>query len=277
MNDEPDTARDLIGTYLAEQCTVIIDSEAQLRAGENVVHTTRVAVRRLRSTIRVFAELFDSDEAADLEYELVWWATLLGEVRDLDILAARQTALLAALPPELMLGPVAQRSRPRWLPSASSRGCHHGCAGLRALPQADRAGPSLAKRPAVHRRRRFPIPGGDQPPSRRQRRRRASGSVRQSMCGRPESHPTSCSIARARRETVSVRSGGGGAVWGTKAEKIVAQRKDLQDMLGPPGSCQDGSCASSSLGAFGLNGFNYGLLYARVARRHPVDGSEPGL
>ena len=107
MNDKPGTARDLIGTYLAEQCTVIIDSEAQLRAGEDVVHTTRVAVRRLRSTIRVFAELFDSDEAADLESELVWWATLLGEVRDLDILAARQTALLAELPPELMLGPVA--------------------------------------------------------------------------------------------------------------------------------------------------------------------------
>ena len=103
MNDKPGTARDLIGTYLAEQCTVIIDSEAQLRAGEDVVHTTRVAVRRLRSTIRVFAELFDSDEAADLESELVWWATLLGEVRDLDILAARQTALLAELPPELML------------------------------------------------------------------------------------------------------------------------------------------------------------------------------
>ena len=57
--ERPQTLADLIGAYLAEQCTVIIDAEAQLRAGENVIHVTRVAVRRLRSTIRVFDELFD--------------------------------------------------------------------------------------------------------------------------------------------------------------------------------------------------------------------------
>ena len=49
---------------------MIIDSEAQLRAGENVVHTTRVAVRRLRSTLRVYAELFDVAQAGRLEEEL---------------------------------------------------------------------------------------------------------------------------------------------------------------------------------------------------------------
>ena len=58
---------------------MIIDSEAELRAGENVVHTTRVAARRLRSTIRVFPDLFDASEAVHLEEELVWWAGLLGE------------------------------------------------------------------------------------------------------------------------------------------------------------------------------------------------------
>ena len=107
MNNEPGTVRDLLGEYVAEQCTVTIDSEAELRAGENVVHQARVALRRLRSTIRVFADLFDASEAAHLEEELVWWAGLLGEVRDLDILAQRQAALLAELPAELILGPVA--------------------------------------------------------------------------------------------------------------------------------------------------------------------------
>ena len=107
MNEKPGSVRDLIGDYIAEQCTVILDSEAELRAGENVVHTTRVAVRRLRSTIRVFADLFDASEAEHLEEELVWWAGLLGQVRDLDILAHRQAALLAELPAELILGPVA--------------------------------------------------------------------------------------------------------------------------------------------------------------------------
>ena len=107
MNNKPGTVRDLLGDYVAEQCTVIMDSEGELRAGENVVHPARVAVRRLRSTIRVFADLFDASEAAHLEEELVWWAGLLGEVRDMDILAQRQTALLAELPAELILGPIA--------------------------------------------------------------------------------------------------------------------------------------------------------------------------
>ncbi|HEV2930197.1 MAG TPA: CHAD domain-containing protein, partial [Propionibacteriaceae bacterium] len=60
MTDRPQSLADLIGGYLADQCTVIIDAEPQLRAGENVVHVTRVAVRRLRSTIRVFDDLFDA-------------------------------------------------------------------------------------------------------------------------------------------------------------------------------------------------------------------------
>jgi CHAD domain-containing protein len=107
MPFQPATARDVVGDYLSEQCTVIIDSENQLRAGENVIHPTRVAVRRLRSTIRVFSELFDPSEAAHLEEELVWWAGLLGSVRDIDILAQRQAALLDELPAELTLGPVA--------------------------------------------------------------------------------------------------------------------------------------------------------------------------
>ena len=96
----PKTLNDLIGAYIAEQCTVIIDAEDRLRVGENVVHTTRVAVRRLRSTIRVFADLFDVPQAGALEDELVWWAGLLGEVRDLDILTARLLDLLDDLPPE---------------------------------------------------------------------------------------------------------------------------------------------------------------------------------
>ncbi len=156
MSDKPATVRDLIGAYLAEQCTVLIDSEAQLRAGEDVVHTTRVAVRRLRSTIRVFADLFDPAEADDLESELIWWATLLGEVRDLDILAERQAALLAALPPELMLGPVSSTIQTE-LATRRKRATDDltRCVELRALPQADRPDPPLAKRSALHRSRRF--------------------------------------------------------------------------------------------------------------------------
>ena len=80
---------------------MIVQVEADLRAGENVVHTTRVAVRRLRSTIRVFADLFDEAQAQQLDGELVWWAGMLGAVRDQDILAVRLADRLAKLPPEI--------------------------------------------------------------------------------------------------------------------------------------------------------------------------------
>jgi CHAD domain-containing protein len=107
MNEKPETLRDLVATYLAEQCRVLIDAEPQLHAGEPVVHTTRVAVRRLRSTLRTCAELFDHGRSEALERELVWWAGLLGAVRDLDILAERMSVHLSNLPVELVLGPVA--------------------------------------------------------------------------------------------------------------------------------------------------------------------------
>src|SRR4051794_29099594 len=106
MTDRPETLADLIGDYLREQCTAIIDAEPKLRAGENVVHVTRVAVRRLRSTIRVFHDLFDETKAQAFEEELVWWASLLGAVRDLDILQASLSERISGLPPELVLGPV---------------------------------------------------------------------------------------------------------------------------------------------------------------------------
>ena len=113
MNDKPESVRDLITRYISEQCTVIIDSETQLRAGENVVHTTRVAVRRLRSTIRVFADLFDPPRPSIWRRSSCGGQTCSEAVRDLDILAERQAALLAEMPAELILGPVALDHRHR--------------------------------------------------------------------------------------------------------------------------------------------------------------------
>jgi CHAD domain-containing protein len=57
-------------------------------------------------------------------------------------------------------------------------------------------------------------------------------------------------------------------VWGSKADKIISQRKDLQDLLG---SHQDSIVSAvflRELGArrgmrSGQNGFTYGVLYAR--------------
>jgi CHAD domain-containing protein len=270
MNDKPGTARDLIGTYLAEQCTVIIDSEAQLRAGEDVVHTTRVAVRRLRSTIRVFADLFDSDEAADLESELVWWAILLGEVRDLDILAARQTALLAELPPELLLGPVAatiqaevaaqRKQAADAITDALNSERYRKLIGLIHHWRSDPPFTAAAD---------FPSPEVINPAIKKAKKKagkRLGAAVDVRQAGEPSDELFHSARKASKRYRYAVEAAA--PVWGTKADKIVAQRKDLQDLLG---NYQDGIVSAAflrELGArlgirSGQNGFSYGILYAR--------------
>src|SRR5262249_34155458 len=77
----------------------------------SAVHRTRVAVRRLRSTLRVFGPLLalTPAEVADADEELRWFAGLLGVVRDLQLERARFAAALERLPSEEVLGPVAAR------------------------------------------------------------------------------------------------------------------------------------------------------------------------
>jgi CHAD domain-containing protein len=269
MNDKPGTVRDLIGAYLAEQCTVIIDSEAQLRAGEGVVHTTRVAVRRLRSTLRVFAELFDADEVADLESELVWWATLLGEVRDLDILAGRQAALLAELPPELILGPVASTIQTEL---AAQR--KHAVDVMTDALNSDRYRKLTG---VIHHWRTDPpfTSAADAPPevinaAIKKAKKKAAKRLRAAVDVRQAGEPSDELFHGARKASKRYRYAVEAAapVWGTKADKIVAQRKELQDLLG---NHQDGIVSAAFLRELGTrlgirsgqNGFSYGILYAR--------------
>ena len=92
-----------------------------LRLGLDPVHTTRVATRRLRSTLRVFGELFDSAAAERLDGELAWYAQLLGQVRDPQVQRARFAAAVGSLPPDLVLGPVVAHIEERLL----SEQLHH--------------------------------------------------------------------------------------------------------------------------------------------------------
>jgi inorganic triphosphatase YgiF len=96
----------LVVDYLAEQCEVIACNDVALRAGEQVVHKTRVAVRRLRSTLRIFGDVLKPEQSSALDAELRWYASLLGAVRDCDILAARLKEQIAQLPAQYTLGPV---------------------------------------------------------------------------------------------------------------------------------------------------------------------------
>jgi CHAD domain-containing protein len=263
------TAREVIGDYLAEQCTVIIDSEAELRAGEDVIHKVRVAVRRLRSTIRVFADLFDAEQAARLEEELVWWAGLLGKVRDMDILTRRQQALLAELSPELILGPVEstiqeelavqrKQAMDEVLEALSSQRyrkfiglAHHWRSDPPFTAAAEASADSIDA--AI-----------------KKARKKADKRLTKAVAARGADEPSEELFHGARKASKRHRYAVEAAVpvWGSKADKIISQRKDLQDLLG---NYQDSIVSAAflrDLGArrgirSGQNGFSYGVLYAR--------------
>jgi CHAD domain-containing protein len=77
-----DVARARIEQQLAALCA----HEAGVRTGDDPehVHQMRVATRRLRAALRLFASVLPP--AADsLQHELAWIASALGEVRDLDV------------------------------------------------------------------------------------------------------------------------------------------------------------------------------------------------
>jgi CHAD domain-containing protein len=77
------------------------------RDADDSVHRTRVASRRMRSTLRTFVYCFDADQASTFEDELRWYAGVLGAVRDTEVLRARLLAAIADLPDDLVVGPVA--------------------------------------------------------------------------------------------------------------------------------------------------------------------------
>jgi len=97
--------------YVNAQIDEIMLGDIELRRGRDPIHDTRVAIRRLRSTLRVFGKMLDRSATDHFDEELRWFAGLLGEVRDCQVQQRRFTEALDELPEELILGPVRARVR----------------------------------------------------------------------------------------------------------------------------------------------------------------------
>jgi CHAD domain-containing protein len=107
------TAGDVVLAYVAEQADVIHATDPRVRRGTGEgVHDMRVACRRMRSTLQSCRVVLDRSRTDDLVAELRWFAGELGGARDLQVQEERIGDAVAALPPELALGPVeAQTTR----------------------------------------------------------------------------------------------------------------------------------------------------------------------
>jgi inorganic triphosphatase YgiF len=100
----------LVG-YLNAQIDRVVAGDIGLRRGQDPIHHTRGAIRRLRSTLRVFGKLLDQSEIRNMDGELRWFAGLLGEVRDCEVQQARFIEALDGIADNLILGPVKSRIR----------------------------------------------------------------------------------------------------------------------------------------------------------------------
>src|SRR4051794_3702143 len=94
------TPFDKLRARLADQLREILANDPGVRLGgdDENVHAMRVATRRARALLHVGRRLYTSD-VEHLALELKWLASVLGEVRDLDVLLAHLDAQAARLEP----------------------------------------------------------------------------------------------------------------------------------------------------------------------------------
>ncbi|MCW2528925.1 MAG: hypothetical protein JWM76_3785 [Pseudonocardiales bacterium] len=263
--EDLDSARGVVTAYLAAQFDALSAGDVSLRRGLDAIHPTRVATRRLRSTLRIFGAMFDSAAAQSLDAELAWYAGLLGAVRDPQVQRPRFAEAVNALPAELVLGPVASNIDQHLL-SAQLRGREElmqaldsgrYLALLRSVDQWVASAPFTAwadgsaknVRPFVKKAARKAV-----------KRLEAALAV-------PENdellHKARKSAKRARYATELATP-----VLGAKAERSIEHYKAMQDTLGEH---QDSVVAAELLRRLGAqagsrggeNGFTYGILFAR--------------
>jgi CHAD domain-containing protein len=100
----------LLLDYLNTQADAIVAGHFAIhRDADDSVHKTRVACRRIRSTLRTFGDFFDAEQASAFDAELRWYAEVLGNVRDAEVLRARFKTAVADLPADVAVGDVGQR------------------------------------------------------------------------------------------------------------------------------------------------------------------------
>jgi CHAD domain-containing protein len=266
------TLADLVALYLQAQYSAIIDGDLWLRSGQDAVHATRVATRRYRSVLRVFGGLLDPERAAALDTELAWYASLLGAVRDSDVLRAHLDRLVASLPRQVVLGPVTTRIDEKLLSErlTAERKLLRQMRGKRYLALlADLKG--WHQRPAFVETTATPAANVDA----YVRKAIRALSKRLKQAARADDADELLHRARKAAKRARYTAELAEPALDKPARRLVKRAKRLQDVLGEH---QDSIVASEfllRLGATagtrpGENGFTYGVLYAYEQQRAEV-------
>lgn len=254
--------------YVGTQIDQIVAGDIGLRRGQDPIHDTRVAIRRLRSTLRVFGKVLDQSAIGDLDDELRWFAGLLGDVRDCQVQHRRFMTALDEFPDDLILGPVRTRVRsdlqaielparaeiteamdsPRYLAIL---------AALRTWRTAPPVDPEMRTKDLIKRARK----------AQRKADRRLTAALGDDDVDDALLHRARKAAKRARYAAELCTDIGGS----TKSKRTTKHYKRFQSVLGDH---QDTVVASAHLRRMALsggttvgeNGFTFGLLFGRELR-----------
>lgn len=274
------TAGQAVVAYLREQAEAIHRNDPAVRQdAPDAVHTMRVAIRRMRSALQAYGRVVDRSATRELTAELRWLAGVLGDARDLEVLHARFTDAVAELPDELVLGPVHARLT-RFFAGREADARTALIAALDSdrylalLAAVDRllAEPPLTGTAHGAARRELPALIG-------RAHRRVAGHVSAAdRLARGDERDGQWHEARKASKRLRYAAEAAAPVLGRPADRLVAQVKQVQELLGDH---QDAVVARPVLREIGIaahldgeNGFTYGLLHQQqtdAGRLHEGD------
>ncbi|HTZ44607.1 MAG TPA: CYTH and CHAD domain-containing protein [Jatrophihabitans sp.] len=251
---------DPLTAYLGEQQRMLLAGDLALRRGDaSVIHKTRVASRRFRSTLRTFGPLFDEAVRTRLDAELRWYAALLGDVRDRQVLDRRLLSMLDELDDTLVLGPVRARIEHELSREQGEHwaGVQQALTGERYLVMLTEVNDFILSLPAEtgsHRKLLTLMRRAD---------RKVTGRLRAAVAS-----DDPALMHRTRKAAKRARYAGEAMVplAGRRAAKQARRNEKLQELFG---EFQDSLVSAELLKRLGLiagttpgeNGFTYGLLY----------------
>ena len=256
---------DVVLAYVGEQAAAIVRLDPYVRRDTpDAVHQMRVATRRMRSALQVFGTVIERDATRGLTDELKWLAGVLGVARDLEVLRARVTDAVAALPAEDVLGPVQARVAKFFAgrEATARKNLVAALDGDRYLALLDAVDKLLADPPLTSRASRRA--GKELPDLLGRAQRRVARHVR--AAGR-KNRDVELHEARKAAKRLRYAAEAASPVLGRPAEVVVERVKSFQDLLGEH---QDAVVAGPVLRRLaidaqleGESAFAFGVLYGR--------------
>jgi CHAD domain-containing protein len=253
--------------YIQEQVGILRSFDPLVRLETpDAVHKMRVAARRLRSALQGHRRILDRDATAPLVADLRWLGAELAPARDAEVLAARFTAGVDALPRQEVLGPVAGQLTRRFA-REQAQGQTRAVDALdsdRYLQLQERLDTLLADPPLTRRGRRRAareLPQAIGKSLRRTTARRSHADAATDTDRDAALHE----VRKAAKRTRYVLEVAEPAL-GKKARKLRKRIKDVQSLLGEHHDTVVACPVLRELGAQahieGGNGFTFGILHA---------------